>query len=98
MLTYHYVFAIISMALLGLGLGAMLLKKVKRFVCGANYVAYACGIAFTIGASAIAIIKLPLFNSGDLVNIRIWIYIMLITIPFFFAGLTFAELFQKFPE
>jgi spermidine synthase len=98
MLSYHYVFAVISFALLGLGVGGMLLKRWSGWWPRTGYHTNAALFALLIAGSVIGIIKLPIYESDVLVNFGFWIYILLATLPFFFAGLTLAGLFQEFAE
>jgi spermidine synthase len=96
MLSYHYVFAVISFALLGLGLGGMLLKKWQLWFPKFSFHRNASLFSLMLAVSVIAIIKLPIFDKAAFVDFRMWIYIFMATIPFFFAGLILAEIFQKF--
>ena len=96
MLSYHFVFAIISFALLGLGMGGMLLKRWQKWFPASDYRQNAALFALMIAASVIAIIKLPVFATSAFVDLRLWIYILLTTLPFFFAGLTLAHIFREF--
>ncbi|MFQ5798644.1 MAG: hypothetical protein ACE5H0_08120, partial [Bacteroidota bacterium] len=51
-----------------------------------------------IAGSVVSVVKLPIFESSVLVDMGFWVYILLATFPFFFAGLTIAGIFQDFAE
>lgn len=95
MLAYHFVFAVISFALLGLGLGGLFLNFWQRkFSAGMTVPAILC--VFSLIAAVIVIIRLPIFESSGFISFRVWIYVVVSMIPFFFAGLTLAVIFQRF--
>jgi spermidine synthase len=91
MLSYHFVFALVSGALLGLGIGAMALKR-----WGTTLSASAAGIssmlfALLIAASLLAIIELPALGGGIF-----WLYLLLAILPFVAAGFAVSGIFQEF--
>ncbi|NOY59083.1 MAG: hypothetical protein GXO75_09140 [Calditrichaeota bacterium] len=96
MLSYHFVFAVISFALLGLGIGGMSLKLWRRISRGTEISGAAALFALLISVSVFAIINLPIYENSFFVDFRLWIYIALSTLPFFFAGLALAAIFEKF--
>lgn len=96
MLSYHFVFAIISFALLGLGLGGMLLKKWQGWFPSSDYRHNSALFSLLMAGSVFAIIKLPVFENPAFVDLRLWVYIFLATLPFFFAGLILAQIFRDF--
>ena len=96
MLSYHFVFAVVSFSLLGLGIGGMSLRLWRRLSPGAEISGAAALFALFISVSVFAIINLPIYENSFFVDYRLWIYIALSTLPFFFAGLAFAAIFQKF--
>ncbi|MFQ5706001.1 MAG: hypothetical protein ACE5HO_01045 [bacterium] len=98
MLSYHYVFAVISFALLGLGVGGMLLKRWSGWLPRTGYHTNAALFALLVAVSVISIIKLPIYDSDVLVDLSFWFYILIATLPFLFAGLTLAAIFQEFAE
>lgn len=98
MLSYHYVFAVISFALLGLGVGGMLLKKWSGWLPRTGYHINTALLALMIAGSVISIIKLPIYDSDVLADFGFWFYILIATLPFLFAGLTLAGIFQEFAE
>ncbi|MFQ5769990.1 MAG: hypothetical protein ACE5HX_05605, partial [bacterium] len=97
-LSYHYVFAVISFALFGLGVGGMLLQKWSHWLPRTGYHSNAALLALMIAAAVISIIKLPIYESDVLVDFGFWLYIFIATLPFFFAGLTMAGIFEQFAQ
>ncbi len=96
MLSYHFVFAVVSLALLGLGLGGMLLAKWKQWFSSASIHSNATLLALSITGSVLLIVTLPIFEYRAFTDFRLWVYFFLAFVPFFFAGLTFADLFQTY--
>ncbi len=97
MLSYHFVFAVISFSLLGMGLGGMMLRVWQKKMPGFGLGSTAVTFAFLISLSAFLIIKLPIYESTGWASFRVWIYILIATLPFFFAGLTLSAIFQQYP-
>ncbi len=97
MLSYHFVFAVISFALLGLGLGGFLRKTVKR-MAETGLTVLASLFSLSIVISVILIILLPIDDSAFLSGAGFWVYILVATVPFIFAGAALAGLFHRFAE
>lgn len=98
MLSYHYVFAVISFAMFGLGIGGMLLQKWSRWFRKTSYHTNSTFFTLMIAVSVISIIKMPIYDNEAVAKFGFWIYIFVATLPFFFAGLTLAGIFQDFAE
>ena len=96
MLSYHFVFAVISFALLGLWLCGMSLKLWRRISSGTAISGAVALFVLLISVSVFSIINLPIYENSFFVDFRLWIYIALSTLPFFFAGLALAAIFEKF--
>jgi len=96
MLSYHFVFAVISFALLGLGIGGMSLRLWRRISPGTEIGGAVALFALLISVSVFAIINLPIYDNSFFIDFRLWIYIALSTLPFFFAGLALAAIFERF--
>ncbi|NOX89385.1 MAG: hypothetical protein GXO77_10185 [Calditrichaeota bacterium] len=98
MLSHDYVFAILSFAIFGLGLGGIIYHKWYKKYVSAHLGEIAALYSLLIILSVLLIIKLPIFNNPRLVDIRLWIYIFLATVTFISAGLILSAVFQRFPE
>jgi spermidine synthase len=91
MLSYHFVFAIVSSALLGLGIGALVLKRWYATLPPSAVRMSAVVFALLIAASVMAIIRLPVGARNGF-----WLYLVLAILPFCAAGFTMAGLFQQY--
>jgi hypothetical protein len=99
LLSYHYVFVVLSLALLGLGAGGMFVHffrpqipiEEKRFLI----LTFASSLfALAIPVSAILIIQVE--NIDD-IQMTMLSYGFLLLIPFFLAGVLLAEIYRMFP-
>lgn len=95
MLAYHYVFIAVSVALLGLGLGAVFFRFVRHKVPTERSISALCilslAFALSIPISTALTLKIPYTES-------IAIYYAITFIPFFIAGMIFALAFDRFTE
>ncbi len=98
MLSYHFVFAIISFALLGLGLGGLLLARWRRRFQRATFAHTTTVLALSIGVSVYLMTQLPITGHAFPMEARLAIYLLLAITPFLFAGIVFAELFQRYAD
>jgi hypothetical protein len=64
MLSYHFVFAIVSSALLGLGAGGMLWKRWRQALPASGFRASAVLFALLIAVSVPAIVSLPVYRAA----------------------------------
>ncbi|MFQ6676324.1 MAG: hypothetical protein ACE5LH_08295, partial [Fidelibacterota bacterium] len=96
MLSNHYVFAIVSFALLGLGMGGMLFRAWRLWFPRAGAHTNAALFAVFIAGGVVTIINVPLAKSYALFDLGFWLYILLAAVPFFMVGLTMAEIFETF--
>jgi len=100
LILYHYVFAIVSLALLGLGLGGIFVylfrphmpTPEKRFGTLALLASF---ISLAIPISVILMVQIGYLDSA--LN-SILFYCVLLFFPFFFTGIFLAEVFRTFPE
>ncbi len=100
LILYHYVFAIVSLALLGLGLGGIFVylfrphvpAPEKRFGTLALLASF---ISLAIPISVILMVQIGYLDSA--LN-SILFYCILLFFPFFFTGIFLAEVFRTFPE
>ena len=99
MLLYHYVFAVVSLALLGLGAGGIFVHLFRPRVPGGHErfgsLALLAGlISLSIPLSVILMIQLGYVES---LRDNILLYCLLLFIPFFLTGILLAEAFRMFP-
>jgi len=99
MLLYHYVFAVVSLALLGLGVGGIFVHLFRPRVPGGHdrfgSLALLAGlISLSIPLSVILMIQIGYVES---IRDNIVLYGLLLFIPFFLTGMLLAEAFRMFP-
>ncbi len=99
MLLYHFVFAVVSLALLGLGAGGIFVHFCRRGVPEGDrrftiLARYAGLIAVSIPLTVLAMVGLGYVEA---VQGNILAYGLLLFIPFFLTGMLFAEAFRMFP-
>lgn len=96
-LSYHYVFAILSLAMLGLGMGGLLLKKWCRTTQGPHL--YMVMTVTALAAGIITALTLYLSQAAPVSwgNTVTWVILFLPVIPFLFFGMTIASFFQQAP-
>ena len=97
MLSYHYVFAIVSMALLGLGLGGFLFQRwgIGRTASAVRTAAIVFPVM--VVTAVLLIVNLPV-GVEALADLSFWIYLVLAVLPFTAAGIAISGLFQVFPS
>lgn len=86
LLSYHYVFVVLSLALLGLGLGGIFIHFFNRSL---SLAFFACLFSLTISLSVIFITQI-----GSMVHLLFYCFILFI--PFFFAGVLLAKVYRMF--
>jgi len=100
LLSHHYVFVVVSVALLGLGVGSVFVyffrSKIpashKRFGTLSFFASlFSVSIPFTV-------IILTRISSIETIHSKIFIHALLLFIPFFLAGMLLAEVFRIFPS
>ncbi len=95
MLYYHYVFIVVSLALLGLGVGGIFVHLFRpqiphghsRF---GSLALFASLFSLSIPLSVMIMTRLANVNN-------VLLYCFFLFIPFFFAGVLLAEVFRMFP-
>ncbi len=80
MLSYHFVFAVVSFALLGLGIGGMLRQSWSERFPGLGFSEQAALLAVAMALSVVGIVRLPIYNSDLLAGLRLWIYLGMATV------------------
>jgi spermidine synthase len=96
MLSYHFVFAVVSVAMLGLGAGGLLFKRWGAALPDRSVWMGALLFSVALAVSVVLILTLPIYASEALAGVRFWVYIGLAAAPFFAAGFTISGLFQRF--
>lgn len=98
MLSYHFVFAIVSAAMLGLGAGGLLFKRWGAALPERAVWVGALAYSLSLAGSVTLILTLPLYASQALAPVRFWVYVALAVVPFAAAGFAVSGLFQRLPE
>ena len=98
MLSYHFVFAIVSAAMLGLGAGGFLFKWLRGSARDGAIWIGAFVYSLSLAAAVVLILTLPIVGSSGLAGVRTWVYILLAIVPFAAGGFAVAGLFRRFPE
>ena len=100
MLSYHYVFAIVSVSLFGLGVGGIFVHFSQLKVSDERppfdslaLLAGLCSLAMTL--SVIVAIQ---FGHMDTLGTSILLYCGIFFVPFFFGGVFLAKVFRTFPS
>ena len=99
LLSYHYVFAVLAIALLGLGGGGIFLHLFHWSGCSekkpaGDFPFWAAIFALTVSFSIILGLRLGAsFRALD----NIFFYGLLFLIPFFFVGILLARVYREFP-
>jgi spermidine synthase len=96
MLNYHFVFAVVSAAMLGLGIGGLLFRRFGRATPQSAIQRGALILAISLAGSVALILALPIYASPQLAGIRLWLYLAIAIVPFGAAGFTLSGLFQQF--
>ena len=99
LLLYHFVFAVVSIALLGLGVGGIFVHFFRpQIPSGHNrfgsLALFASLISLSIPFSVMLMIQIGYI---DAIRDSILFYCFLLFIPFFFTGVLLAEVFRMFP-
>ncbi|MDP2920159.1 MAG: hypothetical protein Q8O43_08085 [Dehalococcoidia bacterium] len=96
LLYYHYVFIVVSLALLGLGGGAILMHFIglRKVASSSRYTLFATLYTISIPVSLILMLQVPNFTGGA----NVFPYLALLFIPFFLAGAFFAGVFTAIPS
>lgn len=95
-LSYHYVFAVVSLALLGLGAGGVFVYLFRSHSTGkwGSLSIFAAIFSLAIPATTLLLTRVA-YLTNPLGNTIF--YFLLLFIPFFFAGIFLAEVFRIFP-
>jgi MFS family permease len=94
-LSYHYVFVVTSLALLGLSLGALFVHFVRREASG-GWGTLALIVSFVSLSMAVAAVLVTLIANNTEQG-SLLIYGVVLMLPFFFGGIFTAEVFRLYP-
>jgi len=99
MLSYHYVFAVVSLALLGLGVGGVFVHFFRPEIPRGHNRFGALVLFAGLCSLAMALSTLLVVKIGHIESIRnnILFYCFVLSTPFFFGGVFFAEVFRMYP-
>ncbi len=99
LLSYHYVFFILSLALLGLGLGGMFIHIIRPQPPGEEKRFGLLALWASLFSISIPVSILLITEAGYIQEIpfAISFYGVLLVIPFFFAGVLLTEIYRMFP-
>ncbi len=88
MLSYHYVFVVISMALLGLGAGGVFSYFTRSRISSGSLPVFGGIFALSIFSSVLGVAKLGAAS--------MFLDSLMILVPFFFAGVILSRIFQEY--
>ena len=97
-LSYHYVFAVLSLAMLGLGMGGLLLKKGGEIWPPISTNKLILSTALAAGIITALILYLTQAASPSWSTPITYTVLFLPVLPFLFFGMTIASFFQQAPE
>ncbi|HLA81610.1 MAG TPA: hypothetical protein VJP78_08355 [Thermoleophilia bacterium] len=95
-LSYHFVFAIVSSAMLGLGLGGVIFRRWGRRVPGRAIWIGSVVFSLSLAASLLLVLAIPAGGSKGLSGLRLLVYLVPAVVPFGAAGFVISGLFQRF--
>ena len=99
-LSHHYAFAVLSLAMLGIGLGGLITHNVNALISNKsnknnNYIViYGVLTAISVPASLWGLILLNNIQA----EIQIYWYWLIVLIPMVFGGALFAEIYAKYAQ
>ncbi len=94
--SYHYAFTVLAFVLFGMGVGGMALKRWKSWYPHSDYSYNASLYAVLILGAVIGMTGISDLFGTIPFTIKFWIFIPMAVLPFIMAGLTIADLFQRF--
>ncbi|KKL88266.1 hypothetical protein LCGC14_1926470, partial [marine sediment metagenome] len=95
-LTYHFVFLVVSLTVLGLGLGAGFIHKIKSKIAGEEKI-FKVLFFLSLFFSLFLIFFLILFLKASTIGTLI-LFSFTALLPFFFAGMFLSLVFTGFPR
>ncbi|MFC1838919.1 hypothetical protein ACFL1N_05005 [Thermodesulfobacteriota bacterium] len=100
LLSHHYVFVVLSLALLGLGAGGIFVYFFRSETPHKDDKSIALSLissmfSLAVPLSVIFIIRIEYINN---IQVAILFYCLVLVVPFFLAGMLLAEIFLMFPS
>lgn len=95
MLSYHYVYMVVSLALLGLGTGAIFVSFFKPQLTHIHDGGFSNLARFASLFSLSVLLSILMMTMSTVVNIFLFSFFLFL--PFLFAGMFLAEVFRTFP-
>lgn len=98
-LSYHYVFAVVSLALLGLGVGGIFIYFFRPKAPGGHNRFSSLTLFVSLCSLTMVFSTILVAQIGHIDSIRgnILVYCFVLCSPFFFSGAFLAEVFQMYP-
>jgi len=99
MLSYHYVFAAVSLAMLGLGFGGMFIHFFETNISNTynRFTMVVISATLCSLAMAFSVIIVMQTEHAASVNNNILLYCLVLCVPFFFGGVVMSEIFRIYP-
>lgn len=97
-LLYHYVFIIVSLALLGLGAGGIFVHLFRPRAGERQILRALTAVSLTSLSIPLSVILMVQSSYVDFLRSTLFLFCLALFIPFFFAGMLFSEMFRAFPE
>lgn len=99
MLSYHYVFAAVSLAMLGLGFGGMFIHFFEANMSNTYNRLNLLVISASLCSLAMAFSVIVVMQAEHMASVRnnILLYCFMLCVPFFFGGVVMSEIFRMYP-
>lgn len=98
LLSNHYVFAVLSLAMLGLGLGGLMLKRITGNTSGLRSDTFIIAAALVASVTTMLILYLSQNSDSEWAALIFVIILLLPVVPFLSWGIAIASFFQQAPE
>ncbi|MCL5734219.1 MAG: hypothetical protein M1274_01290 [Actinobacteria bacterium] len=97
-LSYHFVFAVVSSAMFGLGIGGVIFRRWGPRLPGRSIWVGTMALSLSLAVSLLLILVIPVGGSGAVSGLRLALYLILAVVPFGAAGTVVSGLFQTFSD
>lgn len=93
LLSYHFVFSVVSLAMLGLGLGGLIVQRIGQHAPEKNLLFF----LWASFVSAVAALGMIVWMGGQsLFFTHYYAYFLVVLVPFTFGGAFFAQAYRRF--